>query len=641
MRANANVVLTNPEMLHVGLLPHHAGGPPSSCACATSSSTSSTPCGASSAATSPTCCAACAGSAPTTARRPRSSSPRPPSASPAGWPRSCAASRSRRSPTTAHPRGERVVRALEPRGATTSRAGPAPPRRPATPPSSSSALIDAGHRTIAFCRSRKGTELVAGRRAAAAPGRPRRHRAPLPRRLPRRRAPRDRERSCSAGSLRGVVATTALELGIDIGGLDACVLNGFPGTIASMWQQVGRAGRDTQASIAVLVAGDDQLDQWFMHHPDELFARPPEPAVINPDQPPRAAPAPGVRGLRAAPRPPLDDRWWPDQLDDGVRRAGARRRPQAAPPHHRRGPAGGVGRPGLAVARRRPAQRRRATSSASPPPTARSIGTVDESRAFRLVHPGAVYLHQGRSWRVASLDLDDRVALVEPADGGEYTQPRTDHRDRRARHRRRSARSAPPAWRSARCEVRSQVIGYRRFDAFTGEQLGLHDLDLPPGDLVTRAFWYVVPDEVLADAGVGHAAAARCAARRRARRHRHPAAVHHLRPLGRRWRVHAVPARDRRLHRRHLRRLPRRRRRRRAGLRRRRPPPGRHPRRHRVVRLPRRLPVAACSRPSAATATTRSTRRPRRRSSARSSPAEPRAVSRPVPPPASPPRPSG
>ena len=81
------------------------------------------------------------------------------------------------------------------------------------------------------------------------------------------------------GHLRGVIATTALELGVDVGGLYACVLNGFPGTIASMWQQAGRAGREAQESIVVLVAGDDQLDQWYMAHPDQVFTRPPEPAV--------------------------------------------------------------------------------------------------------------------------------------------------------------------------------------------------------------------------------------------------------------------------------------------------------------------------------------------------------------------------
>ena len=135
-------------------------------------------------------------------------------------------------------------------------------------------LVSAGHQTIVFCRSRKGTELVA---------------ADARRRLPADLADavrayrggyladerRELEAELSAGALRGVVATTALELGVDIGGLDACVLDGYPGTVASLWQQAGRAGRDGQESLAVLVAGEDQLDQWLMAHPTELFSRPP------------------------------------------------------------------------------------------------------------------------------------------------------------------------------------------------------------------------------------------------------------------------------------------------------------------------------------------------------------------------------
>ncbi len=364
-----------------------------------------------------------------------------------------------------------------------------------------SALITGGHRTIAFCRSRKGTELVAAdvkrrlRADLADTVRPYRGGYLTAER-------REIEKKLFSGSLRGVVATTALELGIDVGGLDACVLNGFPGTIASMWQQAGRAGRDTQASIAALVAGDDQLDQWFMHHPEELFTRPPEPAVVNPTNPHVLLPHLACAAYEL-PLTPLDDRWWPDQLDDGVRRLVLDDVLKLRPPHHRRGPAAvwaGRGWPSHGVGLRNAGgdEFRIATADGT------LVGTVDGSRAFRLVHPGAVYLHQGRSWRVASLDLDDRVALVEPADGGEYTQPRTATEiavlDTEQERTVGAARLALGPVR-----VRSQVIGYRRFDAFTGEQLGLHDLDLPPGELVTRAFWYVVPDEVLADAGVGPA----------------------------------------------------------------------------------------------------------------------------------------
>ena len=93
----------------------------------------------------------------------------------------------------------------------------------------------------------------------------------------------------------GVVATNALELGVDIGGLDAVVLCGYPGTIASFWQQVGRSGRSQRPSLSVLVAGQDQLDQWMMRNPDQLFSRPPEPAVINPVNPYRLRSPPGLR----------------------------------------------------------------------------------------------------------------------------------------------------------------------------------------------------------------------------------------------------------------------------------------------------------------------------------------------------------
>jgi len=120
------------------------------------------------------------------------------------------------------------------------------------------------------------------------------------------------------GRIRAVTATSALELGVDIGGLDATVLCGFPSTIASFWQQIGRAGRSGQESLAVLVAGTDQLDQWFATHPKDLFERPPEPAVINVDNPnimdPHLTCAAYEQPLRHA-----DDAWW-TELDEGVRR---------------------------------------------------------------------------------------------------------------------------------------------------------------------------------------------------------------------------------------------------------------------------------------------------------------------------------
>ena len=360
------------------------------------------------------------------------------------------------------------------------------------------AAVAGGHRAIAFCRSRKGTEIVA---------------ADIRRRLPGRLADavrpyrggylrterREIEQALFDGSLRGVVATSALELGIDVGGLDVCVLNGFPGTIASMWQQAGRAGRQSQLSLAALVAGDDQLDHWFITHPEELFSRPPEPAVINPDNAHVLLPHLACAAFEQ-PLTPADEIWWGDALDDGIRSLVLDDLLVFRPPTHRRGPAAvwaGRGRPSPGVSLRSAGgeEFRIATDDGT------LIGTVDGSRALRLVHPGAVYLHQGESWKVESLDLDDRVAIVGPAEEGEYTQPRaTTDIEILGSEAERMVGGA--ALHLGRVLVRSQVTGYRRINTFTGEQLGMVDLDLPPGEHVTRAFRDVIDDSLLDAAGL-------------------------------------------------------------------------------------------------------------------------------------------
>lgn len=361
-----------------------------------------------------------------------------------------------------------------------------------------SAFVQQGHRAIAFCRSRKGTEVVA---------------ADARRRLPARLSPsvrpyrggylraerREIEQALFDGSLRGVVATSALELGIDVGGLDVCILNGFPGTIASMWQQSGRAGRQRQESLAALVAGDDQLDHWFISHPEELFSRPPEPAVINATNTHVLLPHLACAAYEL-PLTPEDDHWWGDVLDDAIRELVHRDLLRLRPPTHQKGPAA------VWAGRRRPSTGVDLRSSAGEEfriavADGTLIGTVDASRALRLIHPGAIYLHQGESWRVDSLDLEDRVALVEPADGGEYTQPRaTTDIEILDSEQHRVVGGAE--LHLGRVRVRSHVTGYRRLNTYTGEQLGLHPLDLPPSELETRAFWYVIGDTVLRTAGL-------------------------------------------------------------------------------------------------------------------------------------------
>jgi DEAD/DEAH box helicase domain-containing protein len=359
-----------------------------------------------------------------------------------------------------------------------------------------SSLVHEDHRAIAFCRSRKGTELVAADT---------RRRLPEPLResvRPYRGGYLTEERRAIegelfAGELRGVVATSALELGIDIGSLDACVLDGFPGTIASLWQQAGRAGRTQRQSLAVLVAGEDQLDQWLMAHPKELFERPAEPAVINPANPSVLLPHLACAAYEL-PLSTGDEAWWPDELlGDGVRDLV---HDDVLVVRDGRAFWAGEGAPAWSVGLRTGSSEEYRIADVG----GRLIGTVDGSRAFQSVHPGAVYLHQGQAWRVTDLDLDDRVAWVEPSDGDELTQVRSET-DIRVLATEQSRQVGPATLHLGRVQVSEQVVGYQRRDVRTHELLGTEALELPPSALVTRAFWWTVDETVLDAAGLAAA----------------------------------------------------------------------------------------------------------------------------------------
>ncbi|MGI9603549.1 MAG: DEAD/DEAH box helicase [Acidimicrobiales bacterium] len=366
--------------------------------------------------------------------------------------------------------------------------------------SAAARMIAGGHRTIVFCRSRKGTELVAADIARKLP-------PDLARRVRPYRAGylaeerREIEQQLFTGELRGIVATSALELGVDIGGLDACVLNGFPGTIASFWQQLGRVGRGGDQSVAVMVAGDDQLDQWLMAHPDQLFSRPPEQAVVNVTNPQVAGPHLACAAFEY-PLCHADDRWWgAEVLHDGVRdlvvddklrlRRGRWRGDGPRAVWSARGfPSRGIGlRTGVAgefTITRADGTR---------------VGTVDPSRAFEMVHPGAVYLHQGRHYQVTELDIDDQRAIVEPADGDTYTQAR--------RSIDIAVTDVGQSQDMDRCrlflgsvEVASQVTGYQQREVRSRRILANHNLELPASRLRTTAFWYVIDTDALTEADI-------------------------------------------------------------------------------------------------------------------------------------------
>jgi DEAD/DEAH box helicase domain-containing protein len=350
------------------------------------------------------------------------------------------------------------------------------------------ALVSSGRQAIAFTRSRRGAEVVAGHAQASVGDLVRCYRGGF---LASER--REIEAALWSGEVRGVAATNALELGVDVGGLDACILDGFPGTIASMWQQAGRAGRAQQESLAVLVAGQDALDQWLMRHPGEVFGRPPEPAVVNTSNPfvlePHVACAAYERPLD-----PSDRELWDGELDVAVRSL------VVADQLVVRGPRvvyAGRGFPAWEVGLRSGTAAEFQIVDGS----GRLIGTVDEGRVFESVHPGAVYLHQGQHYTVARLDLADRVAWVDEADGREWTQARTTT-DLAIVSEERTEKVGRALLALGRVDVTQQVTGYQRRMAGTGEVLERCPLDLPATHLATRAFWYTVPGGVLDDAEV-------------------------------------------------------------------------------------------------------------------------------------------
>jgi len=351
-------------------------------------------------------------------------------------------------------------------------------------------LVDQGARTIGFTRSRRAAELLAeftrrGVADAQARDRIRAYRAGY---LAEDR--RKIERELADGELVAVAATNALELGIDIGSLDAAVLTGYPGTRASMWQQAGRAGRRSDESLAVLVAQDDPLDQYLTQHPDDLFGQSPEAAVIDPTNPYVLEPH-----LRCAAREyPLGDeeakRFFGDTAIEGLQRLAEadlvkQRRDRwhdvgSTPPHRDLDIRAGGGHVYRIVQE----------------DTGQLIGTADEHRAFATLHPGAVYLHQGEQFLVRKLDLVSGVAVVEEADPDYYTQARDitdimivnllDHR---------------PLGDAELCfgdvEVTNQVVGFVRKLVATNELVGQEELPLPPVTLRTRAVWWTLPGRVI------------------------------------------------------------------------------------------------------------------------------------------------
>jgi DEAD/DEAH box helicase domain-containing protein len=357
-------------------------------------------------------------------------------------------------------------------------------------------LVREDVRTIAFARSRKAAELVAQHARDLLAD----ERADLAARIAAYRAgylPEERralEADLSAGTLLGVAATTALELGIDVGGLDACVLAGYPGTIAATWQQAGRAGRALQRSLVVLVAQDDPLDQYIVTHPQTLFGRAHEAAVIDHANPNILDHHIGCAAYEL-PLQPEDAAVFGPAYDGAVARldeAGAlRARGGKRFWNGRRSPA-----PDVDI---RSAGR---VVQIVEDGTGRLLGTGDETRAHHTLHPGAIYIHQGEQFRVRALDLGAAVALVEPVNAAYYTQAR-DITDIHVVNVDARKEAGEVDLFLGDVVVSNQVVGFVRKRLYTNETLDEEPLDLPEQTLLTKAVWYAVPPELLETANLG------------------------------------------------------------------------------------------------------------------------------------------
>ena len=351
-------------------------------------------------------------------------------------------------------------------------------------------LLQSGLQTIFFARSRMGAELLLtylreGLERKSVHHQPvRGYRGGY---LPQER--RDIEKGLREGKIQGVVATNALELGIDIGRLQAAVLTGFPGTIASAWQQASRAGRRQEVSLAALVAGGGPLDQYIVQHPDYFFGRSPEHALINPDNLViltehlrcAAFELPFRRG-EAFGRFAFTEEILDMLAEEGeVQQAGDRWFWMSESY-----PAGEV-----------------SLRTASPDRVliirtsdGETIGEMDRETAPALLHPGAIYLHGGQTFLVEALDWDAGHALVAPIDVDYYTRSAgVSEAEVLAVHQ--QIEEGPLLRGYGDIEIRSKITGYRRIKRWTHETLGFGEVTLPETSLQTTGYWLGVADEIV------------------------------------------------------------------------------------------------------------------------------------------------
>ncbi|MFT3887921.1 MAG: DEAD/DEAH box helicase [Arachnia sp.] len=351
-------------------------------------------------------------------------------------------------------------------------------------------LADEGNQAIAFVASRQGAELVslAAQELAREPGRIASYRGGY---LAVDR--RELEAGLQDGSLRALASTNALELGVDIAGMDAVLVSGFPGRLSSFWQQAGRAGRRGQDALVVLLGRENPLDEYLLEHPELVFEAPVEHAVVHPENPrvlgPHLAAAAQEHPLTAA-----DEAFFGPTLLAVARALSAQgilrdrhgrffwTRPDRAVDYI---DLRSIGERPIDIIER---------------DTGRVVGLVDAAAVDRTVHPGAVYLHQGESYLVEGLDREDRQAFVVRARPRFYTQPQESYEIQVLREAdRRPLGATEICWGDVRLD--SQVLGYLRRDEVTHEVWDSSELDMPRHQMATEAVWWTVPHALLTGLG--------------------------------------------------------------------------------------------------------------------------------------------
>jgi len=349
-------------------------------------------------------------------------------------------------------------------------------------------FIAAGLKTIAFTKSRRNTELIHSWVLRSEPelaGRISSYRSGY---LPSER--RAIERSLADDTLDAVISTSALEMGIDIGGLDACLLVGYPGTVTQTWQRGGRVGRSGRDSVIVLIAQQDALDQYFMRHPENFFNRGCEHALVDPENP---------FILRdhiecAAAEFPLE----PDEI-----LGGGENYTRAVEDLKEKGRLlESMSNKKLYSARKNPQRdislRQSGESfsildtSADPPGR---VGSIGGSRALAECHEGAIYLHRARQYVVTRLDLEKRNIYVSPSRDPYYTQVISE-KDTEILEVLKSKPEGNFLIKYGRLKVTERIVGFQKRSIATQELLSAHELELPPQIFETTGFWIEIPEGV-------------------------------------------------------------------------------------------------------------------------------------------------